>query len=97
MAEVVKLSMLSGKPVPDAKKKLMERFEEDVAKMREWLEQTEAGGFAVVAYDLTTDAEGPKVHSWVNFFCNHPADVFWLPDMVKTRVWQRAHGQRAHE
>ncbi len=91
MAEVVKLSMLNGRPVSDSKKKLMERFEEDVSAMREWLEKTEAGGFVVLAYDTTVDADSPKVHSWVNYFANHPADCFWLPDMVKTRVYQRAH------
>lgn len=91
MAEVVKLKLVSNNPVPSAKEQLLERFDVHTKNMREWLENTEAGGFALLAYDVVTEEDRPAVHSWVNTFCHNPADGFWLPDMVKVRVYQRIH------
>lgn len=91
MSEVTKLTVVAGQTVPDAKARLMERFDEDMVKMRKWLQETGMGGYAVVAYDRDYKDESPRVHSWVNYFCNDPADAFWLPDMAKVRIHERAH------
>lgn len=88
MSEVVKLGVV---PISNAKEQLMERFEADVVKMREWLQDTKSGGYALLAYDRCHEDGRLVVHSWVNYFVTDPGDCFWLPDMAKTRIYQRAH------
>lgn len=92
MAEVRKLVLVPSEPIPDAKAQLLERFDEDIKKMREWLEHTTAAGYALVGYDNRIDDDGrPALQTWVNFWLHNPADGFWLPDAVKVRVHQRIH------
>lgn len=93
MSDIVKLGTVGGQTVPDPKARMLEAFEADVNKMREWLQQSGKGGFALIAYDRDYKGGSPQVHSWVNYFCHDPADAFWLPDMCKTRVYQRAQSE----
>ena len=88
MSEVVRLGVV---PPSSVKEQLMETFEADVLKMREWLQSTTAGGYALVAYDRCHEDGRTMVHSWVNYFVTDPGDAFWLPDMARTRIHQRAH------
>lgn len=91
MGEVMKLKLVEAPEVPSDKDYLLAKFDDHIKGMREWLEKTESGGFVLIAYDKTESGAHPEVHSWVNTFTSEPADGFWLPDMVKTRVYQRIH------
>jgi hypothetical protein len=91
VAEVVKLKLVEEPGLPSYKQQLLERFDSDMKRMREYLEHCENGGFALVAYDLRLEDGKPTLSSMANTFTTNPADGYWLPEMVKTRVYQRIH------
>lgn len=91
MAEVVKLKLAEKSEFPTAKEQMLKGFDEKVKAMREWLEESEDGGYALVGYDKRIEEGRPLVHSWANYFASNPGDAFWLPDMVKARIYQRVH------
>lgn len=91
MAEVVKLKLADKPEIPSAKEQMLKTFDEKAKALRDWLEHTEDAGYALVGYDKRNEDGRPTVHSWANYFCSGPGDAFWLPDMVKARIYQRVH------
>jgi hypothetical protein len=37
---------------------------------------------------MTTNGR-PVIHTWCTYHCHDPADTFWLPDMARSRVYER--------
>lgn len=93
MNEVVKLTVVEKVKVPPASQQVLERFDADIKRMRERLENSEAGGYVIMAYDQKVVDGRPEVHSMLSYFAHNPTDGFWLPDMVKTRTYQRIHDE----
>lgn len=91
MAEVLKLKLVEQAKDSSGKQVMLERFDEYMKKAREYLELSDSGGFAIVAYDCRVAEGVPQVSSFVGTFCTNPVDSYWLPDMVKTRVYQYLH------
>ncbi len=88
---VVRLKLADKASVPTTKENMLKCFEEDVLLMREWLTNTDGGGYAFVAYDKRINEGRNELQSRATYFAAEPADGFWLPDMLKVRIYQRIH------
>lgn len=93
--KVVKLTIAPEPEIPSDREQVLARFDELAKGMREWLEQSEGGGFALFGYSRSTDDQGESnLHTWCNCYVHDAGDAFWLPDGVKTRVYNRLHDDK---
>lgn len=77
--------------VPLHREQTLAAFDVHVARLRRWLEEGHNNGFVLFGYDKDIEDGRPTISTLVNYYSADPEDCFWLPDMCKTRLHQRAH------
>lgn len=87
----LKLAEKKKREVPSHKEQVLAAFDAHVARLRGWLEEGHHNGFALFGYDKVIDDGRPTIQTLVNYFSADPEDCFWMPDMARTRLHQRAH------